>query len=227
MQAMGRVRVIADPPPTSPSRSSTGRAWLLDADAFHDEFEILFRDAETSEGLARMRWMATQQWRSSDDEVQAYIDFLRTSSADDWEAAYDPAQQGEWYRVLMAGHLEVVPSSSNPRALRDGLIRLGVGPTEARRFAFGRELTSLVAAYASDAVVTEIAPLLMLGSRGWLDADDVELGIGRLHALDRTVFRDNQALVPLVEELHTMLVTARECPDQVLLLLDGPPRLAG
>jgi hypothetical protein len=219
MQAVERVHVIADPRSSEPSPASLSRSWLLDADGFHDEFEVLYRDRDTAEGLARMRWMATQIWRSTDPLIQAYVDLLRTGSADDWEGAYDAAQIGDWYRVLMAAHLAPAPSLSRPRALRDGLAQLGWSPNEARRLAYGRELTSLVAGYGSDAVVSEIAPLLMLGSRGWLDDEDVERGLERLHALDRAVFRDAQPLVPLVEELHAMLAAAHDEPDCVLLLL--------
>jgi hypothetical protein len=221
MQASERVRLIADADPSGRPRVHESRAWLLDADTFHDEFEILYRDSDTAEGMARMRWMATQLWRSSDEETHRYVDLLPTSSADEWEAEYDPSHLGEWYRVLMAAHLDAAPSLSDPRAVRDGLTALGWTPTEARRLAYGRELTSLVASYASDVVVADIAPQLMLGSRGWLDDEDVELGLSRLHALDPAVFRHHQALVPLVEELHAMLSAAREAPDRILLLLDG------
>ena len=70
-------------------------------------------------------------------------------------------------------------------------------------------------------MVADIAPQLMLGSRGWLDEEDVELGLSRLHALDREAFRHAQSVVPLVEELHAMLMAARAAPDRVLLLLGG------
>ncbi len=219
MQAVERVHVVGDARDPAPSPANPSRSWLLDADGFHDEFELLYRDVDTAEGLARLRWMATQIWRSTDDVTQSYVDLLRTGSADDWEADYDDAQLGDWYRVLMAGHIAPAPSLSNPRALRDGLARLGWSPTEARRLAYGHELTSLVAGYGSDAVVSEIAPLLMLGSRGWLDDSDVERGLERLHSLDGRAFRDAQPLVPLVEELHAMLSTAHDEPDCVLLLL--------
>jgi hypothetical protein len=219
MQAMERVRVIGDHDHPARAAIALSQAWLLDADAFHDEFEVLYRETDSAEGLARMRWMATQLWRSNDEATHRYVDLLRTSSADEWEAEYDSSHLGEWYRVLMASHLEAAPSLSNPRALRDGLTVLGWTPTESRRLSYGRELTSLVAGYGSDAVVADIAPQLMLGSRGWLDEEDVELGLSRLHALDREAFRGAQAVVPLVEELHAMLMAAHGAPDRVLLLL--------
>jgi hypothetical protein len=221
MQASERVRLIADPERAARLRAHESRAWLLDADAFHDEFEILYRESDTAEGIARMRWMATQLWRSADEATHHYVDLLPTSSADDWEAEYDASHVGEWYRVLMAAHLDPAPSLSDPRAVRDGLVVLGWTPTEARRLAYGRELTSLVASYASDVVVADIAPQLMLGCRGWLDDEDVELGLSRLLALDPAAFRHHQPVVPLVEELHAMLTAAHASPDRVLLLLDG------
>ncbi|HVN50998.1 MAG TPA: hypothetical protein VMT43_06170 [Acidimicrobiales bacterium] len=221
MQASERVRLVVDPDHPARPRVHQSRAWLLDADAFHDEFELLYREADTAEGIARMRWMATQLWRSADEAIHRYVDLLPTSSADDWEADYDPSHLGEWYRVLMAAHLEPAPSLSDPRALRDGLTALGWTPTEARRLAYGRELTTLVASFASDVVVSDIAPQLMVGCRGWLDDEDVELGLDRLHALDPAAFRHQQPLVPLVEELHAMLLAERASADRVLLLLDG------
>jgi hypothetical protein len=221
MEAMERVRVIGDHDHPSRMSITLSQAWLLDADSFHDEFEVLYREADTSEGIARLRWMATQLWRSNNEATHRYVDLLHTGTADEWEAEYDPSHLGQWYRILMAGHIERAPSLSNPRALRDGLTELGWTPTEARRLSYGRELTSLVAGYGSDAVVADIAPQLMLGSRGWLDEEDVELGISRLHSLDREVFRHAQPVVPLVEELHATLMAARAAPDRVLLLLGG------
>jgi len=220
MQATERVRLIPDPAHPARPQTHESRAWLLDADSFHDEFEVLYRETDTAEGLARMRWMATQIWRSADEDTHRYVDLLPTSSADDWEADFDPSHLCEWYRVLMAVHLEPAPTLSDPKALRDGLTALGWTPTEARRLSYGRELTSLVASYASDEVVSDIAPQLMLGCRGWLDDEDVELGLARLQALDPRVFHRHQALVPLVEELHAMLCASRAAPDHVLLLLD-------
>jgi len=221
MQASERVRLITETDHPARPRVHESRAWLLDADTFHDDFELLYREADSAEGIARMRWMATQLWRSADEDTHRYVDLLPTSSADEWEAEYDPSHLGEWYRVLMAAHLEPAPSLSDPKSLRDGLSALGFTPTEARRLSYGRELTTLVAAFASDAVVADIAPQLMLDSRGWLDDEDVELGLDRLHSIDRSAFRHRQPLVPLVEELHAMLLAAHSSPDRVLLILDG------
>ena len=68
-------------------------------------------------------------------------------------------------------------------------------------------------------MVAQIAPLLTIGSRGWLSQDDVAGALGRLRHLDPRVFRDAQDLVPLVEELYTLLTAASDHPDRVVLLL--------
>lgn len=218
---MERVHVIADPAEGEAEAATFSRAWLFDPESFHREFDELFEQVDHAEGLARLRWMATQIWRSSDPGTRAYIGLLRTDSADDWEAEYDESHLGDWYRVLMATHLQAAPAVPNPRALRDGLTELGWTPTEARRLAYGRELTSMVETYGSPAVAGQISPQLMLGSRGWLSAEDVGRGLERLRGLDPVVFRDAQPLVPLVEQLYAMLVVAEVRPDRVLLVLGG------
>ena len=148
---------------------------MLDAVAFHDEFDELYGGIDTSEGLTRMRWLATQTWRSTDDTTHHYVDMLRTYSADDWEVAYDEAHLVDWYRVLMASHLRELPAVSSPKALKDRLPLVGLdahrGPPVR---AYGRELQSLVETFGSVPVIAQIAPLLTTGSRGWLSQDDVE-----------------------------------------------------
>jgi hypothetical protein len=222
MQAMGRVRLIADPGPSAARTPRVSRAWLLDADAFHDQIEPLYADLDTAEGLARLRWLATQVWRAPDEAAHGYLDLLEVGTADEWEAGHDRSRLGQWYRVLMAPHLRPLPSVTDPRALRDGLVHLGWTPAEARRLAFGRELTSLVEAFGSDWLAEELGPMLTLGSRGWLDDDDVASAIARLHGLDPAAFRGAPHLVPLVEQLHDELLAAAEGTDGVLLLVDGP-----
>jgi len=216
---MERVHVIPDVGAVARPRASSSRAWLLDADTFHRVFDDLYAGVDRAEGLTRMRWLATQVWRSTDPGTHQYVDRLRTGSADDWEAAYHDSHLVDWYRVLMAGHLTPVPSVSDPRRLRNGLPQLGWTPAEARRATYGRELKSLVEAYGSLPVVADIAPQLMLDSRGWLGPDDVERALDRLRGIDPGCFRHAQPLVPLVEELYAMLAAARARPDGVLLLL--------
>ena len=216
---MERVHVIPDVGAAGRPRPSSSRAWLLDPVGFHSAFDELYAAVDRAEGLARMRWRATQIWRSTDPATHAYVDRLRTGSADDWEADYHESHLVDWYRVLMAEHLIPAPSVSDPRLLRKGLPGLGWTPAEARRATFGRELKSLIEAYGSEPVAADIGPQLMLDSRGWLGPDDVERAVERLRGIDPACFRHAQPLVPLVEELYAMLAAAGEHPDCVLLLL--------
>ena len=221
MQAMDRVQVVAEARKQSRSVPRASRAWLLDPAEFHREFDALYEEIDTAEGLARMRWLATQTWRSTDDSVHDYVDMLHTDSADDWEVAFDEVHLADWYRVLMAAHVVAVPAVDAPRTLKDRLPQVGFTPTEARRLAYGRELKSMVEAFGSVGVVAQIAPLLTIGSRGWLSQDDIKLSLHRLRGLDPRVFRDAQDLVPEVEALYAMLSAAAEHPDHVLLMLCG------
>ena len=224
MEAMDRVHVVHESRKTTTDEArlptaSYSRAWVLDAVAFHEEFDELYGGIDTSEGLTRLRWLATQTWRSTDETTHHYVDLLRTNSADDWEIAYDEAHLVDWYRVLMASHLHELPAVSTPKALKDRLPLVGWTPTEARRFVYGRELQSLVETFGSVPVIAQIAPLLTTGSRGWLSQDDVVGARDRLRSLDPRRFRDAQDLIPLVEDLYALLDTASGHPDQVVLLL--------
>ena len=219
MEAMDRVHVIPDASLQARSATSFSRAWVLEPEPFHHEFDALYASIDTAEGLTRMRWLATQTWRSTDAVTHDYVDMLRTGSADDWEVAFDEAHLADWYRVLMAAHLEPVPAVTSPKALKERLPQLGFTPSEARRLAYGRELKSLVETFGSVPVVAQIAPQLTIGSRGWLSQDDVVGARDRLRGLDPRRFRDVQDLIPLVEDLYALLDTARGHPDQVVLLL--------
>jgi len=224
MEAMDRVHVVHESRKSTPAemrepQTSFSRAWVLDPVAFHAEFDELYSGIDTAEGLTRMRWLATQTWRSTDDDTHHYIDMLRTNSADDWEVAFEEAHLADWYRVLMASHLQPLPAVATPRALKDRLPLVGWTATEARRSCYGRELQSLVETFGSVPVIAQIAPLLTTGSRGWLSQDDVDVALTRLRNLDARLFRDVQELVPLVEELYAMLATATTHPDHVVLLI--------
>ncbi|MEI7591595.1 MAG: hypothetical protein WCK41_00070 [Actinomycetes bacterium] len=219
MEAMDRVHVLTEPNRTFRPTSSYSGAWLLDPEPFHTEFDQLYAGIESSEGLTRLRWAATQTWRSTDVVTHDYVDMLRTESADDWEDAYDEKHLADWYRVLMASYVEPITAIKTPKALKERLPLLGFSASESRRLAYGRELQGLVEAFGSLPVVAQIAPFLSIGSRGWLSQDDVESALNRLHGLDRTIFRDAQELVPMVEDLHAMLSAARNQPNSVVLLL--------
>ena len=216
---MDRVHVVPEARKRAGAVASYSRAWLLDPVSFHEDFDDLYAEIDTAEGLARMRWQATQTWRSRDDSSQHYVDMLRTASADEWELAFDEVHLADWYRVLMAHHLLDSPAVTMPRALKERLPAVGFTPTEARRLAYGRELKSLVECFGSVGVVAQIAPLLTIGCRGWLSQDDIKLSLHHLRGLDPRRFRDAQDLVPLVEQVHAMLAGAAQHPDHVLLLL--------
>jgi hypothetical protein len=219
MEAMDRIHVVTDTHRPARAAASYSRAWVLRPEPFHHEFDTLYSSIDTAEGLTRMRWLATQTWRSTDDLTHGYVDMLRTGSADDWEIAYDETHLADWYRVLMASHLDTMPAVSTPKALKERLPQLGFSPSEARRLAYGRELKSLVETFGSVPVVAQIAPQLTIGSRGWLSHDDVEGGLNRLRSVDRRRFRDAQDLIPLVEQLYALLSAAYAQPDHVVLLL--------
>ena len=219
MEAMDRVHVVTDVRPPARPAVSYSRAWVLEPSAFHDEFDTLYSSIDTAEGLTRMRWLATQTWRSTDELTHGYVDMLRTGSADDWEIAFDEAQLADWYRVLMAAHLEPLNAVSTPKVLKARLPLIGFSPSEARRLAYGRELKSLVETFGSVPVVAQIAPQLSIGSRGWLSQDDVAVALERLRNLGRRCFRDAQDLIPLVEELYALLDSAAGHPDRVVLLI--------
>lgn len=219
MQAMDRVQVVPEARKRARTVAHYSRAWLLDPVDFHDSFDDLYAEIDTAEGLTRMRWLATQTWRSGDETTQGYVDMLRTGSADEWEVAFDESHLADWYRVLMAAHLRSSPAVSMPKALKERLPAVGFTPTEARRLAYGRELKSLVECFGSVGVVAQIAPLLTIGSRGWLSQDDIKLSLHRLCGLDPARFRDAQEIIPMVEQLYAMLHAASQHPDSVLLLL--------
>src|SRR3954447_16039785 len=132
MEAMDRVHVVPDARPGTIPTTSYSRAWLLEPDAFHHEYDALYASIESAEGLTRMRWLATQTWRSTDPVTHDYVDMLRTGSADDWEVAFDEVHLADWYRVLMAGHVEPVPAVASPKALKERLPQLGFTASEAR-----------------------------------------------------------------------------------------------
>jgi len=216
---MGRVQLIPDAIVAPRARTSSSRAWLLDPVAFHDMFDELYSGVERAEGMTRMRWLATQVWRSTDPETHEYVDRLRTASADEWESAFHESHLVDWYRVLMASHLTPMRSLTDPRGLRTGLVDLGWTPAQARRATYGRELKGLVETFGCEAVATDLGPQMLVDSRGWLGASDIDQALIGLRRIDPGRFRDAQPLVPMVEELFAVLTEAADHPDHVLLVL--------
>jgi hypothetical protein len=195
-----------------------GTAWLLDATSLHREFDDLFSGLVEDDGLARFRERATVIWRSTDPLIHDYIASLPGHTPDEWEAGFDETHLAEWYRVLMASYIRPANGIRSPSAVKDRLPDLGWLPADARRLAWGRELAGLAEVYAEPDSGAALALVLPLGNKGWLSQEDVTDFLERLQSMDPDVFRDHQNLVPLVEEIHTVLTAVATVPERVLLL---------
>lgn len=195
------------------------RAWMLDPVEFHREFEELFGALSTPEGFVGLRTRATRLWRSTDPIVHTYMELLRTATPDDWEAGFEEAHVVDWYRVLMAPHLTPTRAFRSPDLLKRRLPDLGWPPSEARRLAWGRELQLLAETSGSPELMARLSIHFTLGHKGWLGQDDIDTALTRLRSLDRSVFRDHQDLVPLVEHAYEVLEAAATKPDLVLLMV--------
>lgn len=193
-------------------------AWLLDATAFHREFDELFAALTRSAGPGPLRARATELWSSTDPIVASVVGRLATDTPEEWEVGFEQAHLGQWYRVIMAAHLTPTRAVSSPAAVRNGLPQVGFAPAYARRLAHGRELMELAGAYGSPDVAAALSLVLGPGNKGWLDADDLQFAIDRLRTLDRRAFRRHQDLVPVCEDLWATLVAATANPDVVLVL---------
>jgi hypothetical protein len=197
------------------------RAWMLDAVGFHREIDSVFDRTSEPLGDVRLRERATRTWYSSDPIEQAYLEVVPTGSPEDWEAALDDSHLVDWYRVLMARHLVPTRAYHAPEVLKARLPDLGLSPSEARRIALGRELQLLAEAHAAPDVSARLSLHLTMGTKGWLDHDDVTAAIARLRRLDRSAFRGQADLVPVVENAYEVLEAAATKPDHVLLLVAG------
>ena len=67
------------------------------------------------------------------------------------------------------------------------------------------------------AVVERLRLRFGWGTKGWLDHDDLTVALDRMRRLDKTVFRDHQDLVPMVENAFHVFEAAAAKPDHVLL----------
>ncbi len=192
---------------------------MLDPLAFHREFEELFSGISTPDGFARLRARAARIWRSADPVTQTYIELLRTASADEWEEGFEPEHVVDWYRVLMAPYLLPTRAFRSPDLLKRRLPDLGWAPAEARRLALGRELQILAEVHGDPDIVSRLSLHFTLGNKGWLSQDDIAQAITRLRTTDRSVFRDHQDIVPVVENAYEVLEAAATKPDHVLLMI--------
>lgn len=195
-----------------------GLAWLLDPVGLHREFGDLFAGLVEDDGLVRFRERVTVIWRTTDPLVHDYIATLPTHTPDEWEAGFDQAHLAEWYRVLMAAYIRPTRGIGSPASVKDRLPDLGWLPADARRLAWGRELSGLAEQYAEPETATALSLVLPLGNKGWLAQDDINDLLDRFRTMDPSLFRGQAHLVPLVEEIYGVLTTAASVPDRVLLL---------
>lgn len=194
-------------------------AWLLDVDAFHREVDELFALLGSADGPAPLRERATELWESDDPVVRDFVSRLETDTPDDWAVTFDQRHLGQWYRILMAGHLEPTRALRAPQVVRTRLPALGFSPAYARRLAHGREIVELAESHGSPTVGAAIGLVLGPGHKGWLSHDDVTFALERLRAVDRRAFRNLQDLVPVCEDLWATLSAAAEHREAVLVLL--------
>jgi len=189
------------------------RVWMLDPIEFHQDFEALLASPD---GLVDVRDRATEIWHSSDPALRSYVELLAVDP-ENWRCECEDAHLVEWYRVLMAPYLIATVPLQCPDAVRRGLPQLGWHTSEARRLARGRELLTLAERHLDDAIVERLRLRFAWGTKGWLDHDDITLALERMRRLDRSVFRDHQDLVPMIENAFHVFEAAAAKPDHVLL----------
>jgi hypothetical protein len=216
-------------------------AWLLDIEAFHSEFADLWAnldDHHQSGPLGRLtevslhpelervgrgdtsdlRTRAAQLWASTDPVVADHVARLEVSTPEDWIAGFDESHLGHWFRLCLAGHLEVVGGVDDIDGLRTGLPKLGWSSVETRRVLFGRELGDLAVRLDHQGYGQAVNLSLGHGHKGWLDIDDVTAAQRRLADLDPAGFRSAQHLVPACEQLWAVLDVAISNPERALVL---------
>lgn len=238
MTAMGHD---TEPVSTTVSPGPVATAWLLDTEAFHSEFADLWanlddhhrpgplgRLTEASlhpelERVGRgdttdLRTRAAQLWASTDPVVADHVARLEVSTPEDWIAGFDESHLGHWFRLCLAGHLEVVGGVDDIDGLRAGLPTLGWSSVETRRVLFGRELGDLAVRLDHQGYGQAVSLSLGHGHKGWLDIDDVTTAQRRLVDLDRAGFRSAQHLVSACEQLWAVLDIAISNPERVLVL---------
>jgi hypothetical protein len=192
--------------------SLVSRAWMVEPVELHREVDGLVRDG-------CMRERAIEIRAASDPIARTYLELLRCASVDEWTDATASTHLVDWYLTVVGAHVTPTRAFRSPDALRRRLPELGWTATEARRLAHGRELQLLVQTYADTATATSLAPQFAMALRGWLSATDVTSMLERMRNMDRTVFRDHQDLVGLVEHAYEVLEAAATKPDCVLLML--------
>ena len=192
------------------------RAWMVDPVEFHLDVEVLRRSAD---GQLALRDRAVIVWEKSDPIVRSYLELLTISDPEDWQVAPEPHHLVEWYRVLMAPYLIPTRAFRCPDLLRRRLPDLDWPPSEARRLARGRELLDLVEQFGPGALAEELSPHMRMGNKGWLGHDDIRRALDHMRGLRREQFRDQQDLVPVVENAFEVLEAVATKPDHVLLTI--------
>lgn len=195
-----------------------GRAWLLDAQALHHEWDELFAGLVDDGGLVPFRARASEIWESGDPVMQDYLGGLRVHTPDEWNDGFEERHLAEWYRVIVAAYIAPVRGFVSPAALKDDLPDLGWVPAEARRLTWGRELAELAAQFGAEEAAAALQLVMRVGNKGWLGQDDIADYLHRFQTMDRRLFRDAQDLIPLVEDAFEVLSIASSAPERVLLL---------
>jgi hypothetical protein len=198
-----------------------GAAWLLDAKSFHDEFDELFAGLGERDGLERFWGRALGVYGDPDPGVRRYLATVECRPPEHWAAGFDEAHLAEWYRILMGRHVRPTPGFRSPSAVKDRLPDLGWARSDARRVAFGRELCTLAERHADPDCAAALASVLPMGNKGWLSGEDLDACLQRLRSMEPDRFRQHRNLVPLVEEVYTVLEQAARAGDRVLLLPPG------
>jgi hypothetical protein len=156
-----------------------------------------------------------------DPDVRRYLATVDVRPPQQWAARFEDAHLAEWYRILMAPHLKPTAGLQSPGAVKDRLPDLGWARGDCRRLAFGRELCDLARHYADPDCADVLGGALPVGAKGWLSQDDIGRFLDALRALDRECFRQQQNLVPVVEDVYHVLGRAAEVSGRVLLLPPG------
>ena len=198
-----------------------GAAWLLDAKSFHDEFDELFAGLGDRDGLERFWGRALGVCGDPDPDVRRYLATVEVRPPQQWATRFEDAHLAEWYRILMAPHLRPTAGLQSPGAVKDRLPDLGWARGDCRRLAFGRELCTLAEEYADPDCAEVLGAALPVGAKGWLSQDDIGRFLDALRSLERDCFRDQQNLVPVVEDVYHVLGAAAAVSGRVLLLPPG------
>jgi hypothetical protein len=83
----------------------------------------------------------------------------------------------------------------------------------------GRELLTLAERHLAEGALDRLLLRFGWGHKGWLDNDDIAGALDRMRRLQRSQFRENPDLVPIVENAFEVFEAASAKPDHVLLTI--------